>query len=226
MDLIGLQQSAKRIRNPFCDLVVTWDSKPFLFKKDPDKWISLVGALARHAAKRLYQKVYYQYHDEQKAKLLAEGRDKEARKYRVPRQTEDLIWFMITGEHLYRDIDTTAEQQEAADLAALHSEITKLDAKATASSELFNVSGLLEAAQQEAYETVGSLGDGESAHVSGRGKVIDKAEAPKVTDKVSELIADEAPAQVEVEASEAEVTEVVVSDPSQEGDFADLQTLE
>lgn len=177
MDLVALQENTGQIKNPFgFDFVCTWNKRPIVLKGD-GKWKTVIGPLRDHLAYHLYQKIRYQYHDEQVAKLREANRDKEARKFHVTAAVENRIWQMITGEDLPTKNGKSVEDvaNEAADLTELENQLTKLDKQAKGKSSPVNVSAILDKANAEAAADAGALGVGESAHRSGAADINGKA---------------------------------------------------
>lgn len=196
-DLVGLQQSAKKIRNPFgFDFIVTWDKHPFVLKGD-GQWKTVVGPLRNHIAKHLYMKIRYQYHDEQVAKLRAAGRDKDARKFMVSAVVENKIWRMITGEDLHKEVDTELEAQELANLSELHKELKNIDVTAAQANHVANVTEIIDTANAEAINAAGDPGEGRAAHVRGRGRL-----KPSQDEEAAQTPTDKPQAPVELKATE------------------------
>lgn len=162
MDLVDLQQNTKRIRNPFgFDFRWTWNKRPIVLKGDGE-WKTVIARLRDHLAWHLYNKVRNQYHDEQVAKLRLNGRERDAKKFRVSSVVEDKIYMMITGEKLHKEITDDQVQQEAADLTELNKEISKLET--TATGEAVSVSGVIENAMNEALNDTHLQDNAASAH--------------------------------------------------------------
>lgn len=216
MDLVELQQSAKRIRNPFgFDFVWTWNKKPIVVKGD-GKWKTVIGRLRDHLAWHLYCKVRNQYHDEQVEALRTKGQDREARAYRVPANVEDKIWEMITGEHLHKDLDQKALEQQKADLHVLKNEIDNLDARAAGNTEAINVSNIIDNANAEAIEDL-PADKQTTKHQSGSAQVNDEVETKdEITEKLEEVSETEGDVPAKEEAAHEETKGNVTSD------FADL----
>lgn len=149
MDLVQLQQSAKRIRNPFgFDFTAAWDRQKIVLKGD-GKWKTVIGRLRDHIANRLYDKIYNQYHDEQVSKLKAAGRDKDARKFVVSAMVENKIWFMITGEEKNKGVGI--EEEETANLTELKDEISTMERTAKGNGgTTMSISEILDNANGEA----------------------------------------------------------------------------
>lgn len=194
MDLVDLQQSSKRIRNPFgFDFVGQYNKKPIVLKGD-GKWKEVVGPLRDHLARHLYMKIYYQYHDEQVRKFKMLGQKDEARKFRVSTEVENKIWMMITGEPLHKDTGVEVPQ-DAADLTELQSEISKMETVAKNSNEVVNISKVLEQANVEALQKANGMSEGESTRVKNTAKL---KEEPVKTEEVSPAKSEE-PAFTELE---------------------------
>lgn len=169
MDLVALQENTGRIRNPFkFDFVTTWNKKPIVLKGDGE-WKTVIGPLRLHIAQGLYQKIRYQYHDEQVRKLKDQGLERDARKYTVPATVENKIWMMITGEPLPAKKGKTAqiEEEEQADLSELNTQLSQLDKQALGSNEPVDVIGLIERANDEGLKAHGTKQIGESGHTGG-----------------------------------------------------------
>lgn len=233
-DLIGIQESSKRIRNPFgFDFVFQYNKKKSVLKGD-GQWRTVVGPLRDHIARHLFMKIRYQLHDEEVAKLRAKGDDKGARKYSVPQSQENLIWEMITGEKR-GNVDETSQAQEAADLTELRKSMDKMDAKAMATSPTQSISSMLQAAQTEALADAADLGAGEAKRSKGsatlaKAKAIEPAE-PEATTLPEPALAD-APADETVtttpsDGEPASAPEDAPAEPSAPaGEFPELETLE
>lgn len=223
MNLVGLQQSAKRIRNPFgFDFTHTWDKQPITLKGD-GQWYDVVGPLQKHLAKHLYQKVRYQYHDEQVASLKAKGDKDAARKFRVSKQVENKIWRMITGEDLHKGFGAEDNKQDAADLTQLKKEVSRMHQKAVENSSGVNISKILNEANAEAEALAENVGEGESGHTKGtatKGKAKKNRKIKEAID-VSEL----SPQEPEAPKKAKQVDEAPPED-SGEDEFAELDELD
>ena len=157
-NLISTMQM-KQIRNPFgFDFIVEWNKEkarlPGHQGLEGAPWIPLVGPLADHAAVHLYNKVYNQFHDTQVKKIQATQGDKASRSYRVPKQVEDKLWWMITGEHKFPELSQEQVAQEEANLKDLEAAVKQADA-ASSSGGGISVAALLEQANDEAIAKMG-----------------------------------------------------------------------
>lgn len=152
-NLVELQRSASKIRNPFgFNFLWTWDNQPIVLKGD-GRWRSVIKPLRDHLAKHLFNKVYNQYHDEAVLKLKDAGNERAARQFRVPLAVEDKIWYMITGDHLHKGLSMTGANEnknDAADLHELKEEISKMDAQGGDTPQAFSVSSIIDNANSEA----------------------------------------------------------------------------
>lgn len=174
-NLVSLQNSTKKIRNPFgFDFTAKWAKKPVTIPGD-GQWYSMIGPLADHIANHLYMKIRYQFHDEQTAALRAKGDDRGARGYNVPAEVENKIWMLITGLPKHSNIAVADEVQNEADLSILKAEMSKMEKRAATNSGPVNVSKILEKATVEALPTA-SMVDGKEAsgHVDGSGRLSDE----------------------------------------------------
>lgn len=186
VDLVGLQKSVKTITNPFgFDFVWTWNGKAIRVPGDGAPR-QVIGILRDHLAWHLYNKVRNQYHDEQVNKLREAGNEKGARKYRVPREVENKIYQMITGENLYDDGGELRVQNVQADLTELKKEISKLDSSPAGAASAVSVSDIIDEANKEALETVDQKSDTlHFGHSKGAARVNKEVE---VQDKVSDFV--------------------------------------
>lgn len=188
VNLVDLQRNLKAIRNPFgFDFTITWGGKPYTIPGD-GSWRRLLPVLADHAARHLYMKVRYQYHDEQVEKLKQQGSEKMARRYAVPKPVENKIWKLITGDNLQ---ETNESYDEAkADLSVISEGLSLVDKAAIGSSSVSNISSIIDQANEEA---ISSLSDdsGDSGHSSGNAALNPAASAPAndgtIVDKQNEL---------------------------------------
>ena len=217
MDLVQLQQSTKRIRNPFgFDFTAAWDRQKIVLKGD-GKWKTVIGRLRDHIASRLYDKIYNQYHDEQVAKLKAAGRDKDARKFVVSAQIENKIYFMITGELKNKGVDMN-DENETADLTELKDEISTMDKTARGNGgSTVSISEIIDNANGEALS---GFNDTAVTTKNQRGYAqVNKEEKP--ADPLTEVLNGKK-AKVETKVvEEKKETEV-----KGEGEFGDLKELE
>ncbi len=168
-DLVSLQQSSKRIRNPFgFDFTVKWAGKPITLSGDGE-WYAVIAPLADHIARRLYMKIRYQFHDEQVAAMKAKGDDRLARAFNVPAEIENKIMMLITGEPIHKNVSVADSVEDEADLSILKKEMKALESKGlSGGSQGINVSKILEKATIEALPLADKLdGRGGSGHVAG-----------------------------------------------------------
>lgn len=190
-DLVSIQQSAKRIRNPFgFDFTVKWAGKPITLSGDGD-WYSVIAPLADHIARRLYMKIRYQYHDEQVAAIRAKGDDRGARSYAVPADVENKIMMLITGEPLHKSLPVSDPDRDEADLTVLKREINALEKKVHKDGAGISVTKLLEKATIEALPLADKVsGKGTSGHVSGGANLNENALPSKPLDTTPVNVAD------------------------------------
>lgn len=174
MDLVDLQNSSARIRNPFgFDFVWTWNKKKIKLVGD-GQWKKVIGPLRDHMAKHLFNKVYNQYHDEHTAPLKAQGKFAEARAYRVPLEVENKIWFMITGEEKrkLKSEPSVEDANEAADLTNLKEEMSKNKGE----GQMISVSKVIDEANMEALSNFNDGGVSTKTQ-GGTAKLVDEKPA-------------------------------------------------
>lgn len=194
-DLIGLQQSSKPIRNPFgFDFVHTWNSRPMVLRANPD-FIHLIGPLRDHMAKHLFMKVKYRWADEQKAVMKKNGQADQARTYMVPRDVEDKIWMMITGEARYDGKASTPANLDTVDLSELNQELAKLGSS-SANTSMPDMTSLLATATLEALaadKNNQAVSKGSASLAAAQAPANSVQEQPKVVDLTNNPILPQAP---------------------------------
>ena len=207
LDLVQLQQSAKKVRNPFgFDFTVKWAKKPIVLKGDGE-WRTVIAPLADHIANRLYMKIYYQYHDEQVAAMKAKGDDRGARAYRVPIEVENKIWMLITGLPKHVDAPVADDVTDEADLTELKKELAAVEKKAAAGGPV-NITRILDQATVEALPTADKVdGKEDSGHVEGSARLSDEPAPPP---------ADTTPVNAEDLAPQTPVEEVQPEQPAEQ----------
>lgn len=227
LDLVQIQQSAKKIKNPFgFDFTAKWAGKPITLPGD-NKWYPVIAPLADHLANRLYMKIRYQFHDEQVAALKAKGDFQGARAYAVPAEIENKIWMLITGYPKHATLPTADGVNDEADLTVLRQEMKALEKKA-GTGGIINVTKILEKATVEALPTADAVdGKNASGHVAGAATL---AEQPVVTSPVDTTpvsVAD-LPTNPTVLPAEQPATQEATpsTQPPAEGEFQDLNELD
>lgn len=172
--LVALQQNVKTIRNPFgFDFYITYDGgkkknrNRIRFPGD-NKPRTMIGPLATVIATHLYQLIRNKYHDEQVEKIRAASGHRESRKYSVPRDIENKIWFLITGEqkHQTTEIDDLNKNVQI-DMSALDENIAALDNAASSSTTVPNISKFLDQANAAAIDAMGELPEGQAGRIRG-----------------------------------------------------------
>jgi len=216
-NLLALQKSAKAIRNPFgTDFKCAWDGQPVVLPGD-SKWRVFVGPLADHIAKRLYNLVTNAIHDREVLKLRDAGQDRAARKFSLSGAIKNKVWLAITGNSHpdYNGTEIDLSNREDMDFSVLEKDVKELNRKAEANTELTSVSHIIEQASNEA---LASLGDAESATVSGSvnmgGPVAERENIPLQTLEQTE------PINAATETSAPQPQAVT------EDEFAELKTLD
>lgn len=189
-NLVALQQSTKKIRNPFkFDFTCKWAGKPITLPGD-GQWYPVIAPLADHIANRLYMKIRYQFHDEQVAAMKAKGDKDGARGYRVPAEIENKIFMLITGRPIHTGLPVAEDIESEADLTELKAEMKKLESKGINSSGI-SVTKLLEQATAEAMPLMDKVdGQEDSGHMAGSANLNPEAAPEQPIDTTPVNVAD------------------------------------
>lgn len=219
MDLFKLQE-VKQIRNPFkFDFYVPWTKRYILLPSD-GKWYQVITPLHKHIAKHLYSKIRWQYHDEQKAELIKQGRKDEARVYQVDAKILDKIWYLITGEtRPGRTKESLAAEQ--ADLSALKQTLSGMDTAGDVQPKVFeNVVQL-----KEANELAKSLSvkEGFTSKTTMGAAVLAQSETPI---SATDIINSQSTPAPTPQTQPSSPVQTPVESPKEPATFSDLSNLD